>query len=179
MHRDCTGREHQDRNRDAEQPSGAEIHQARRILRHIDHPGRRDPEGEAIDHEAGSQRHEQRRRLDESDHHAVDDADQHRDRQRQQHCRKNGHAVLHVDQRDRPGTRHDRDLGEVDAAADHDQPHAEAEHAEDGNTPQQIQEIGDGGKAVQRQAEHDQERDGDQEHDLLLARLCKHCAQAR
>ena len=94
-----------------------------------------------------------------------------RNRERQQHRGEHRHALLDLDQGDGPGPRHDRDLAEIDAAADHDQAHAEAENAEDGNAAQQVQQVRHRGEAVERQPEHDQQRDGDQEHDLLLVRL--------
>ena len=156
---------------------GAEKEQRMRIRRRIDHPDRREPEGAAVDHRTGSQRDEQRRRLDERHHNAVDSADRQRDSKRQDRRPEDRHAHLHLDQPDRPGTCHDGDLAEVDAAADHDQAHAETEDAKNGDAAHQVQQIGDAREARQGQAEQDEQRDRDEQYDLFLRRLLQKLRQ--
>src|SRR5262249_11294989 len=78
-----------------------------------------------------------------------------------------------------PGASHNRDLAEVDTAADHDQAHAKAENAQDRNAAQQIEQVAQGRETVERQAEADQERDRNQQNDLLLTGLAEDEADAR
>ena len=122
--------EHENRHRYAEQRTAPGEQQRRGVLRGIDDVDRRDPVRGAINDERGRKRDEQRRRLDESDHDAVDAADRDGDGERQHRRPERRQPVLVGDEGDAPRARHERDLAQVDAAADDDQPHAEAEDAE-------------------------------------------------
>ena len=60
--------------------------------------------------------------------------------------------MLVGDQRHTPGTRHDGDFAQVDAAADDNQPHAEPEDAEDGNAADQTEDVRGGGESGKAKA---------------------------
>ncbi len=74
-------REDEDRHRDAQDVPRTEEQQmlARPVVRKRPRLAR--PESDAVDNEARGKCYEQRRRLDERDHDAVDDTDRDRDRQ--------------------------------------------------------------------------------------------------
>ena len=80
-------------------------------------------------------------------------------------------------EREDPGDGHDhgRDHRQIDAAADHDQPHAESEDPQDRDTPDERDKIAGRKKIVQREREdHEQDRrEGENDAFLRDAQLTK------
>jgi len=77
--------------------------------------------------------------------------------------------VLVGDQSHAPGARHERDLAEIDAATDDDQPHAEAEDAENRNAADEAENVPCRRKTGKSNREDDQQNDNDCRDDLFLA----------
>ena len=77
-------------------------------------------------------------------------------------------AVLHHLQHEPRGHGEGRDQRDVDAAADHDDRHGEAEDAEHCHVLEQRQHIVRGQEAIEEDREHEEQQREDGEDDLLL-----------
>ena len=174
-HREHDEREDQqrdDRHRDAGDASGPELLEPSRVAGEIDNV-RRNEEGaaEAVDRGAERERREDRGNLDIGDEDAVDQAEGDRERETDREGREE--AVAGIGEIEREAHRDDevRNDREVDAPAEDDERHADAQHGEDGDAADQRQHVADGQEARKEDGEGGEDAEKNREDDPLLIQL--------
>ncbi len=161
--------EEQDRHRQSRHEAAADPGDARRADRHVDDIERDEGvAGEAIDEGGRAESREQGGDLKVGDQNAVEEAGRQGEQVAEQQGEGDRHAA--IGEVERPGCRHrvSGDDRQVDAATDHGEGHPDPEDAQYRNVANQGQKIARLDESVQKQREGAEQRDGQQENDLLL-----------